>query len=246
MPRKSTPGKNGDVMSDVQKNESPSILVADDDEQILRSMVRMLSTKYKTNILSTKNTRDTIAVMQSRLPDLVLLDVHFEEEEQNGIDCVRQARAAGYQGVICMMTADLNPTVLLQAGLAGANDYLIKGSSCDLLAEVDRLLHLTTDDYLAEECRDPITETAFLRSRNLSTKQIALLSEFAAYGYPRIKEFANQLQISETCLWKRLSRIREKLGVDAMTQITHLLTAIKVYERTWKPDRKQHETNESP
>lgn len=211
-------------------NEQPAILIADDDESILRSMARVLSFKYKNNIFTTVNIPDTLAVIRSRPLDLVFLDIHFGDEQQTGIDCVRQARAAGYGGIICMLTADQHPTALFQAALAGANDYIVKGSAHDLSDEVVRLLQLHEEDEPSGQSYDPILDSAFLRSRKLSKNQVVLLSDFAKFGYPRIKEFARQLHISETSLWKRLSRIREKLGADAMTQITYILTAIKIFE----------------
>ena len=81
----------------------------------------------------------------------------------------------------------------------------------------------------ADAYQNAITSCSFLRSRGLNKEQISLLADYAALGYPRLKEFSNSMDIPEHSLWKRLSRIRNKLDVDCMTKIAHILTALSVF-----------------
>ncbi|MCP4679139.1 MAG: response regulator [Deltaproteobacteria bacterium] len=205
-----------------------SILVVDDEVPVLRFVKRVFSRAREYEILVAKSTKSALRLIREKNPDITLMDIHFSTNDSTGVECVRQARAAGYTGVICMLSGDSSPELLIRAAHAGADDFIVKGPSCNLAQEVDRLLS-REKSFTSEIQTSPIAKSAFLYSHGLRDSQTKLLSEYASLGYPRIKELANQTGLPEHTLWKRLSRIRDKLGVDSMTRVVHLLTAISAF-----------------
>lgn len=208
-----------------------SLLVVDDEVSVLRYVKSALASQDDIEVLVADGLDVAFKIIEGRNPTIVLLDIHLGQEETDGITSIQHIRRMGYKGIVCIFTGDPSPVLLFQAALSGADDYMVKGVSCDLVEEVRRLI-MEQEDATTRDFRDPITETAFLRSLGLRNEQAKLLSDYASLGYPRIKELSCQLGISETGLWKRLSRIRDRLGMDCMTQIAHLLTALSIFGKT--------------
>ncbi|MCP4614600.1 MAG: response regulator [Planctomycetes bacterium] len=218
--------ENTDKMN---KYDMPVILVVDDEIPTLQSVEITFNNSSEYRVLTTNSTVDAISIIEKIHPDIVLLDIHFHDGDNNGIECVQKARSIGYDGIICMFTGDSSPGLLFESALAGADDYIVKGPMYSLSEEIVRILERKSIADHAEFTENIIAEGSFLRSRGLQKEQAKLLADFASLGYPRIKEFSNQTGIPEHRLWKRLSRIRNKLGVDSMTKVTHLLTAISIF-----------------
>ena len=205
-----------------------SILFVDDDTTMLRILQRTFGQIETFHFYTAANSTEAISKCSSDI-DLVLLDIHLGETGADGLTVAKHLRETKYDGIICMFTGDTSPSLLFQAILAGANDYILKGPKCNIVKEITRLIKMGKDISDAN-ADNPIEESAYLRTRGLSSNETQLLSDFATYGYPRIKEFAIQLNISETCLWKRLARIRDKLNMDSTSQIAHLLTSISLMD----------------
>ncbi len=214
------------------------ILIVDDERPFLNFIQRLFKNIGEHTVISAINIECALKSISDGHPDIVLADIHLDDKGKNGVDFVLQARTNGYKGVICMLTGDSSPILLLQSALAGADDYIVKGPSCDLPSEVERLLE--NRDFGLHE--NPIADSAFLRSKGIRDSQADLLAKFSSLGYPRLKELANQIDLPEHSLWKRLSRIRDKLDMDGMSQVTHLLTAISIFGEYRKNYHEKKET----
>ncbi len=204
------------------------LLVVDDEASVLRFVQRVFSRDHRYQILTACDVTTAIELIETQNPDVVLLDIHMRGQQMNGVDCIRVAREKRYQGIICMLTGDPSSELLFESAMAGADEYIVKGPGCSLVEEVEYLFE-HKDTHAAST--SAITDGSYLRSRGLLEEQCALLADFAKHGYPRLKEFSNRLGISETSLWKRLSRIRNKLDVDSMSQVAHLVTVVSMFER---------------
>ena len=213
------------------REKSHSILFVDDDPTMLSILERIFGPMENYKYITAIDSKNALEKCSPEI-DLVLLDIHLGEDGSDGIYVANKLRENHYDGIICMFTGDASPALLFQSVLAGANDYILKGPTCDIVKEVSRLVALgkdkfdNSDDILVK----PIEESGYLRTLGLSNKETQLLSYFAEYGYPRIKEFAVHMNVSETCLWKRLARIRDKLKMDSTSQIAHLLTSISLMD----------------
>ena len=222
-----------------------SILVVDDDTVFLKMMSRILGDSDKYHVYTANRALEALDMLSNEI-DLVILDIYFFDNDKNdidGIECLSLFREKGYDGIICMYTGDPSPTLLFQAVLAGADDYIVKGEEYDICTEIEKLLKHDAPAGTGEKEGFSI-DCAFLRSRGLTQQQVDLLDAYAEYGYPRIKEFANRMGISETSLWKRLSRIRDKLGMDSMSQITHLMTSITILNSRMEKRRRSQRTDD--
>ncbi len=213
----------------VPGDEKRVLLVVDDEESVLRFVKRLYRNSSKYEILTASKDQEALKLISSRDPDIVLMDIYLRHQSISGIECVKRARKSGYSGIICMFTGDPAANVLLESALAGADDFILKGPKCNLTEEIDRIMEWSTLECGPTSAAAAIEDGAFLRSRGLREEQRSLLAEYATLGYPRIKEFANQIDIPDYSLWKRLSRIRDKLGLDSMSKIAHLLTAVSVF-----------------
>ncbi|MCP4679140.1 MAG: response regulator [Deltaproteobacteria bacterium] len=214
------------------------LLIVDDEDSVLRFITRLFENEHRYETITAKDVKTAFELITDRNPDVVLMNIYFRDRNTNSIECVRHARNTGYRGIICMFTGDTSAKLLLETAMAGADDFIFRGPQCNLIDEINRLYERRIIDCGSTSRENTIEAGGFLRSLGLREEQISLLAEYAALGYPRVKEFANQLDVPEYVLWKRLARIRNKLEVDSMPQIVHLLTATSVFEISRASNRK--------
>ncbi len=193
---------------------------------MLTSILQSFSESPKFRILTARDENELFSQLE-RGPDLVLLDIHFMTPKMDGMALIGTLREQGFSGIICMLTEDTSSDHLFEAAIAGADGYIARGTRCDLTVELE--------GFFAHRCpsktriaKNDIEENLFLRSVGLTRGQRVLLGRYATLGFPRVKEFAHRMSISETSLWKRLGRIRNRLGLDSMPQVAHLLTALSL------------------
>jgi DNA-binding response OmpR family regulator len=115
---------------------APLVLVAEDDEDILRLVeIRLQQDGY--DVLCARNGEEALRTAAERRPALALLDVQMPKV--NGYEVTRRLRAdqATQEMVIIILTASVRDTELDRAFEAGANDFLRKPfSPADLATRV--------------------------------------------------------------------------------------------------------------
>lgn len=115
---------------------APVVLVAEDDEDILRLVeIRLQQDGY--DVLCVRNGEEALLTAAERRPALALLDVQMPKV--NGYEVTRRLRAdqATHEMVIIILTASVRDTELERAFEAGANDFLRKPfSPADLATRV--------------------------------------------------------------------------------------------------------------
>ena len=115
---------------------APLVLVAEDDEDILRLVeIRLQQDGY--DVLCTRNGEEALRTAAERRPALALLDVQMPKVD--GYEVTRRLRAdeATQAMVIIILTASVRDTELERAFDAGANDFLRKPfSPADLATRV--------------------------------------------------------------------------------------------------------------
>ncbi len=114
------------------------ILVVDDDPALITALKRGLS--YDGFAVDTARSGDEgLAIARERQPDLVILDVMLPGID--GLDVLRRLRAADERLPVLMLTARDAPADQVQGLAAGADDYVVKPFTWDvLLARVHALL----------------------------------------------------------------------------------------------------------
>jgi DNA-binding response OmpR family regulator len=115
---------------------APVVLVAEDDEDILR-LVEICLQQDGYDVLCARDGEEALRTAAERRPALALLDVQMPKV--NGYEVTRRLRAddATHAMVIIILTASVRDTELERAFEAGANDFLRKPfSPADLATRV--------------------------------------------------------------------------------------------------------------
>lgn len=116
------------------------VAVVDDDQEVLETLGRVLKhEKYEVALLSSG--KDLLALLEKRIPDLVILDIIMPE--MDGITICRQLRRdPRYIALPILFLTAKGATEDVVAGLdAGADDYVVKSSElAELRARISALL----------------------------------------------------------------------------------------------------------
>ena len=118
-----------------QQSDSVSVLVIDDDEDdamLLRANLDAVAgANYNVTWASTY--AEGLSAVQNNDYDVCLVD--YQLGGMDGVQLVREARAAGYDKPMVMLTGQRDRSVDLAAMDAGANDFLVKGRTDPALLE---------------------------------------------------------------------------------------------------------------
>ena len=120
-------------------SRSPSVLVVDDDPNLLRMLRRGLALAgYE--VQAVEDGESALRVLRDSPPDLLVLDVMLPEPF-DGLEIARRVRAAGADVPILMLTARDQVADKVAGFASGADDYLAKPFAFEeLLARVGALL----------------------------------------------------------------------------------------------------------
>ena len=135
-------------------NEKPTILIVDDDEILLKTLVKLLrSAQYRT--LQAINGIDALKMVDELKPDLVLLDVNLPD--MNGLDVCRHIKTGEQKDTFVILISGLSTDSDSQAeGLdCGADGYLVRPiSNKELLARVNAMLRIQTAEQALRESEE--------------------------------------------------------------------------------------------
>lgn len=158
-----------------------TILVADDDQKLLKMVQRTL-TYEGFGVITATSGHEALAKIEAEKPDLVVLD--WMMPELDGLELLKRLRVAGEPVPILMLTARDAVEDRVEGLDKGADDYLVKPfAPSELLARLRALLRRSkvtrqdgpltyTDLYL-----DPVTRETWRGSRlfELTPKEFELL-----------------------------------------------------------------------
>ena len=118
-----------------------------DDSRATRAMLRNMLKTLCASIVEADNGRTAYEALQTQGPmDLALVD--WNMPVQNGYDFLQQVRREPrYDSMqIMMVTTETELSQMVKAVEAGANEYLMKPFTCDMLVEKLRLLGLNLEE----------------------------------------------------------------------------------------------------
>jgi two-component system response regulator MprA len=165
---------------------TPSILVVDDDPNLLRMLRRgLVLAGYQ--VAAVEDGETALRVLREAAPDLLVLDVMLPAPI-DGLEIARRLRAAGSDVPILMLTARDQVADKVAGFASGADDYLPKPFAFEeLLARVGALLRRRTPQArpgerlaYADLVLDPATREAWRggQSLDLTAREFDLLSFF--------------------------------------------------------------------
>ena len=212
----------------VTAEKANSILVIEDNEELLHLMTKLLRHEY--NVFTAENGKEGIAVLENEDIDLIVSDVMMPE--MDGLEACMKIREFSNVPII-MLTAKSEDADKLMGFECGADDYLTKPFHLDELAARIRSLTLRrftqTDVVLtcAELSFDTKTRKASVRGEvlSLTRKETGILEYLLLHqGRPVSQEellehvwdsgadgFGNSIRVHISALRKKL---RAALGYD--------------------------------
>jgi len=101
-----------------------------DDDELIASMLSRALKKEGYEVQMETRADDVINKIGSWCPDLVLLDIHLEEDV-NGLDILEEIKKEKIGGQVVMLTADDSAESAITAMKLGAADYLTKPFNMD-------------------------------------------------------------------------------------------------------------------
>lgn len=201
------------------------IYLLDDNGRYLTSAKRVLKAAGFKSIEVFLNAKTAQKKMNAQWPDLFLVDIHLEAE-LDGLEFLQAIRKGGYTGKAVVVSADTSPEQFFRAALAGADDFLLKGTHVDIAKEVIRFLEPKKTSPLSQG----VTKLGYLRTFGLTPKEIEILEEFSK-GFPRYKDLSDRIGKTERQVRKVFSRVFSKLDIDNLAQLAHVLTVCDMLTR---------------
>jgi DNA-binding NarL/FixJ family response regulator len=193
-----------------------------DDHPIVRQGVRSVLTNHSDILVvgEAENASTLFAIIDSLKPDVILVDIRMPG--QNGID-VTQRLKRDYPDVKVIILSTYDDDEFLFGALrAGADGYLLKSASQEVLADSirqvghgERLLSPTLVSKVMREFRD-LAKDKVRGESGLTDQEIEVLRMIAAGATN--KEIAEKLYWSEVTVKRKVQDILEKMGVANRAQ----------------------------
>lgn len=211
------------------------VLVIDDDPAVTSLLKRGLS--YEAFVVDTAASgREALALARERPPDAVVLDVMMPE--MSGLEVLRRLRSVDSSLPILMLTAKDAPADQVQGLEQGADDYLVKPFTFEVLvAHLRALLRRRDADHPPVlRFRDLALDTGLHQARRgdrvaeLTATEYQLLTQFLlhpervlpkeflmdrVWGY----DFGGNANVLETYV----KQLRQKLELDGELRLIHTI-----------------------
>ena len=211
----------------------PTILVADDEPDMLRFLKSQLSTHYR--VLEAVDGQQAIEKASQFLPDIILLDMMMPEKD--GLQACREIREhTPTQGIpIVLLTARADEETKLAALSAGASDFLTKPfSTTELHVRIKNLVEshqhqrkVSKQNQMLESTIEQLKDT---ETQLVQTEKLASLGRMSA-GI--IHEINNPLNFATTGLFtlrkkgKYLAPEQQEEYQDVLKDVEEGITRVK-------------------
>lgn len=195
------------------------ILVVDDHPMVRRGTCEILSEDPDLEVVGQgANGLEALQEAERLKPDVVLMDLSMPQ--MDGVEATKQLRARYPQLGIVILSAHDEDDHVLRALQSGANGYLLKTSSEELIHQAVRLAGQGQAAILQPEVSRIVlgglkASQAATLAEPLSEREIDVLKEVAKdLGN---KQIATKLSISDRTVQHHLSNIYGKLNVTSRT-----------------------------
>jgi len=138
-----------------------------DDDELISSMLSRALKKEGYEVQTETSTEDVLNKISTWCPDLVLLDIHLEED-RSGLDILEEMRREEIGGQVVMLTADDSAESAITAMKLGAADYLTKPFNMDEVKIV--IKNIIENERLREEVN-------YLRKTGTVSVQVQMIGE---------------------------------------------------------------------
>ncbi len=189
-----------------------SVLIADDDKAIRQYLQQMLKDKYE--VMEAGNGAEALAMVQAKLPDLVISDIRMEE--MDGIElCSRIKKDAALNHIpVVLLTASQGSETELQSIEEGADLYITKPFDKDLLlAKVENIFKMRNElrNYFFNEIT--LKQSSLKVSaeyREFLEKCIAIVERHLTDDNFTIKVLVKEIGMSHSNLYKKIKLLSDQ------------------------------------
>ncbi len=202
-------------------------IVLVEDEVVIRENYTKALKAHGFNVMSYSSVASAQVAFENRLPDLVLLDIHLEDEPEGGFLLCRQLRVQSAQLPIMFLTAFNSDFDIISGLRLGADDYVTKDMSLPhLMARINALLRRVISNQNVFEkqevvtCDDLTMDVERVRATWKSHKLDLTLTEFwmlhALAKHPGHVKTREQLMevakvvVDDSTITSHIKRIRKK------------------------------------
>jgi two-component system, NarL family, response regulator LiaR len=200
-----------------------SVLVVDDHDGFRTGLGVMLAERGFEVVGSAADGQTAVELVEALAPDVVLMDLQMPQ--LNGIETTRRIVESAPSTMVVVLTVSAQDDDVLDAMLAGACGYLLKGSSPETLfggieaaARGESMISAPVAAKLVARLREDdarrsgdASPLAFLSAREVEI--LGLLASGRAND-----DIAHQLKISPFTVRNHISNLLRKLEVDNRTQ----------------------------
>ena len=198
-----------------------TVSIVEDNEKLRGTLARVIDRADGFRCASQYGSaEDALADLPKAKPEVVLMDINLPG--MNGVDCVRQLKAAVPGIQVMMLTVYEDTENIFNALAAGASGYMLKRSSTKELLEAIREVHRGGSPMTTHIARKVVQ--SFQKSTSAAAQQTETLSEreqqvldLLAQGLI-YKEIGEKLGISYETVHTYIRRIYEKLQVRTRTE----------------------------
>ncbi|HEY5465199.1 MAG TPA: response regulator transcription factor [Hanamia sp.] len=190
------------------------IIIADDHPLFLEGLHSVLEKIKGVDLLATvTNGRQLIDCLQQYNPDIVLLDLNMPRLD--GIETLKILKSQFPKIRVIVLTSYYQPELKREIKLLGADGYLSKNSSANLIEEAIKTVAAGntwfTDDSPVEASPSPFFIDDFMKKYQLTKREVEIIRMIVA-GIPT-REIGERLFVSEFTINAHRRNICRKLNV---------------------------------
>jgi len=197
-----------------------TILVAD-DHPLMRDGITSLFAGTEFDVVAQVNDGDAaLHAIKSLNPMVAVLDINMPGP--SGVDILRQARTEGWDTLIVLLTAGVDPELLDEAFKLGADGLVLKDAAGDMLLRAVRDA-LSGEPWFDKSAMEQVIAHlgAALPAGPPLTARENDVARLVAIGRSN-KEIAHELGVSEGTVKMHLHNLYQKLDIGSRTELAIL------------------------
>ena len=198
-----------------------TVAIVEDNDKLRATLARVLNRSPGFQCVSDyQNAEDALREIPKASPNVVLMDINLPG--MNGVECVRQLKAAAPQIQVMMLTVYEDTENIFDALAAGANGYMLKRTPTPELLEAITEVHRGGSPMTMHIARKVVQSfqkapaAPVPATENLSEREQQVL-DLLSHGL-MYKEIAEKLNLSYETVHTYIRRIYEKLQVRTRTE----------------------------
>jgi DNA-binding NarL/FixJ family response regulator len=199
------------------------ILLVEDHPMFRAQLVHLIRQEPDMDISGeADNTKDAMAMVQSAVPDLILLDITLKG--RSGLDLLKDIQAAGLSIPVLVLSMHDELLYATRVLKAGARGYISKHETPREVMSAIRCV-LNGEVYLGKRMTSRVFESFSQTGRPASGVETLTdreLEVFQLIGEGRTsREIASRLHLGGSTVDTYRARIKTKLSLDTGSQLTH-------------------------